>query len=290
MKNISTLVPDMYKLLESGKVHIDAQGLAAAITARLAEDKGAAELRMSNVGTPCDRKLWYSINLPNMAEPLPAPARLKFLIGDITEEVVASIAEQTPGHVVEGRQDTLELHGIQGHRDCVIDGVTVDIKSASSFSFQKFEEGLTPDKDAFGYLDQLNLYREAGRDDPVVTVKGEAAFLAVDKTLGKLTLDRHRANGTDYVKLISQKRGMLAEKVPPKRAYMPEPDGKSGNMKLGTACSYCPFKKECWKNSNGGDGLRTFAYSTGPRFLTHVAREPKPELEVTTDEAAEVNT
>lgn len=280
MKNISTLIPDMYKLLESGKVHIDAKSLADAISKRLSEDKGAAELRMSNVGTPCDRKLYYSIKHPELAEPLPAPARIKFLIGDITEEVVAAIAEQTPGHVVEGRQDTLELHGVKGHRDAVIDGVTVDIKSASSFAFQKFEEGLTPDKDAFGYLDQLNLYREAGANDPVVKVRGEAAFLAVDKTLGKLVLDRHKSNGKDYASLISQKRGMLAEKVPPKRAYHPEPDGKSGNMKLGVACSYCPFKKECWKNSNGGDGLRTFAYSTGPRFLTTVTREPKEGLEI----------
>lgn len=279
MKNISTLIPDMYKLLESGKVHIDAGKLAAAIEARLSEDKGAAELRMSNVGTPCDRKLYYSINSPELAEPLPGPARLKFLIGDITEEVVLSVAEQS-GHEVAGRQDTVSLHGVTGHRDAVIDGVTVDVKSASSFAFAKFEEGLTADKDAFGYLDQLNLYREAGANDPVVLVKGEAAFLAVDKTLGKLVLDRHKSNGKDYLSLIQSKRGMLAEKVPPKRAYMPEPDGKSGNMKLGVACSYCPFKKECWKNSNGGTGLRTFAYSTGPRFLTTVTREPKEGLEV----------
>lgn len=279
MKNISTLVQDMYQVLEGGKVEIDAAKLAEAIRCRLAEDKGPGELRMSNLGTPCDRKLWYTVNDSSKAERLPGPAVLKFLIGDVTEEIVLSVAEQS-GHTVEGRQDTLHLHDLKGHRDAVIDGVTVDVKSASSFAFAKFEEGLTPEKDAFGYLDQLNLYREAGKDDPVVKVKGEAAFLAVDKTLGKLVLDRHKSNGKDYAKLIQEKRGMLAEEAPPKRAYMPEPDGKSGNMKLGVACSYCPFKKECWKAANGGEGLRTFAYSTGPRFLTAVNREPKEGLEV----------
>ena len=55
----------------------------------------------------------------------------------------------------------------------------------------------------------------------------------------------------------------------PNRAFSDVPDGKSGNMKLGTQCSYCEFKKVCWPD------LKTYIYSSGPRYLTKVVREPK---------------
>jgi hypothetical protein len=46
-------------------------------------------------------------------------------------------------------------------------------------------------------------------------------------------------------------------------------------MKLGTGCSYCAFKKHCWP------GLRGFAYSGGPRYLTNVVKTPDvPEFEL----------
>jgi hypothetical protein len=279
MKNISTLVPDILEVLSNNKpVKIDTQKLAEVLGARLSEDKGASVLRMSNLGTPCERKLWYSINKPELAEPLPPEARLQYIIGDISEEVVLSVAEQA-GHTIKGRQDTVELHGVTGHRDAVIDGVVVDVKSTSPYGFEKFKDHKLETDDPFGYIDQLNMYREASKDDPLVKVKGEAAFLAVQKVTGKLALDRYKSNNKDYAKIVQAKRGMLAEQVPPKRAFMPEPDGTSGNMKLSVACSYCPFKKECWNGSNNGRGLRAFGYANGPRYLTHVAREPKEGLE-----------
>lgn len=270
----------MYATLSKDKISIDTDKLAKMIAVRLSEDKGAAVLRMSNIGTPCERKLYYSVNYPGLAEPLPPSARLQFLIGDISEEVLLSVAEQTPGHEVTGRQDTLVLHGVSGHRDAVIDGVTVDVKSTSPYQFEKFKNHTVEKDDPFGYIAQLNMYREAGRDDPLVKVKGEAAFLALNKVNGKLVLDRYKSSGVDYERLVAEKKDMLAREEPPRRAFMPEPDGKSGNMKLGVACSYCPFKEECWKSANGGRGLRKFAYSDGPRFLTTVVREPKEGLEV----------
>jgi len=53
------------------------------------------------------------------------------------------------------------------------------------------------------------------------------------------------------------------------------PEGKSGNMKLGVNCSYCPHKVTCWDDANNGDGLRLFLYSNGPMWLTEVQKEPK---------------
>ena len=57
--------------------------------------------------------------------------------------------------------------------------------------------------------------------------------------------------------------------------YSAELEGKSGNEKLGFECSYCPYKAECWP------GVRGFAYSYGPVFLTKVVRTPSvPEFKV----------
>jgi hypothetical protein len=273
-KTIKTLVQDIYALFtephdfDEGNVEQFAHRLATHIKNRISDEKGAPALRMSNLGTPCDRKLWYSINDPESAEPLPPEARFKFLYGDILEELVLFLAAEA-GHSVEGAQDTLEINGVKGHRDAVIDGTLVDVKSASTFSFKKFKDHLTTEGDSFGYLDQLGAYLYASQDDPVVTNKNTAAFVAVDKTLGHITVDIQPNTGKDYSALVDKKRAIVESKEPPPRAFFDEEDGKSGNRKLGVACSYCPFKSKCWPE------LRTFLYSTGPRFLTVVANEPK---------------
>jgi len=277
-KTINTLVQDIYALFtephefDEGNVEQFAHRLATHIKNRISDEKGKPGLRMSNLGTPCDRKLWYSVNTPDDAEKLPPEVRFKFLYGDILEELVLFLATEA-GHSVAGAQDTLEIDGVIGHRDAVVDGVLVDVKSASTYSFRKFEDHLTKDKDSFGYLDQLGAYLYASQDDPLVTNKNIAAFIAVDKTLGHITVDIQPKTGKDYDSLVHTKRGIIESKTPPNRAYFDEEDGKSGNRKLGVECSYCPFKTKCWPN------LRVFGYSTGPRFLTVVKNEPKvPEI------------
>lgn len=271
-KELTTLVKDIYDLLGSGhkpnpdNVKQFSDTISESITKVLSEDPQPS-LRMSNIGTKCDRKLWYTINIPDKAEPLPPEVRFKFAFGHILEELVLFLAKEA-GHEVDGTQDTLEIAGVKGHRDAIVDGVVVDVKSASTYSFKKFDEHLTADNDAFGYIDQLGAYLYASQDDPKVVHKDRAAFIAVDKTLGHLCVDVQPNTYKDYTKLVEDKKQLVSLKVPPPRAFTDEPDGKSGNRKLGTECSYCNFKKECWP------GLQTFFYSTGPRFLTVVAREP----------------
>ena len=222
---------------------------------------------MSNIGTKCDRKLWYTVNAQDKAEPLPPEVRFKFAFGHILEELVLFLAKEA-GHSVEGTQDTLEINGVKGHRDAVVDGVVVDVKSASSFAFKKFDNHLTAEQDSFGYLDQLGAYLYASKDDPKVVHKERAAFIAVDKQLGHITVDVQPNTYKDYDKLVEQKKAVIALKDPPPKAFSDEPDGKSGNRKLCTECSYCAFKKTCWPE------LQTYIYSTGPRYLTVVDREP----------------
>lgn len=290
MKSIKTLVPDIYKVLSEGttinednlkKFSSDLEDL---LRRRLSKDKehGTA-LRMSNFGMPCKRELWYKVNKPEAAAPLDPWTLHKFLYGDILELLELFLAKEA-GHTVEGEQDELELNGLVGHRDAVIDGVLVDVKSANSRGMVKFREHLLERDDPFGYIDQLSLYLQASGKDPLVQVKGEAAFLAVDKEMGHLVLDTYKAKRIDYDKEISRTRAMLSEQHPPTRPYQPKSDGASGNLILDTKCSYCPYKHLCWSDANGGTGLVQYNYSTGPKWFVKINKEPRVAKEVSSKE------
>mgnify|MGYP003119666918 FL=1 len=195
MKKIDTLVKDIYKTVEGkgGWTSLIGEsfgkGLATTANQRFSEpQKPRGYLSLSSVGTPCDRKLWYKINKPKVGEPLRPNTLLKFFYGDMIEELALSLAKAS-GHKVEGMQDRLDVHGVKGHRDAVIDGMTVDVKSCSSYAFKKFKEGRLREDDPFGYISQLSSYVYAGKDDPLVTNKTQGAFLAVDKQNGHVCLD-----------------------------------------------------------------------------------------------------
>lgn len=275
MKHITTLVQDIYNLFESGAVDKNAfdKMLQAPINH---EERGSEQhlLRMSNIGTTCERELWYKVNAKDQGTPFRAPHLIKFMFGDILESFLLQLAVMA-GHSVEGTQDQVEINGVKGHRDAIIDGYLVDVKSASTYSFRKFEEGLNPDNDPFGYIEQINLYLESSKDDPRLIHKDKAYWLVIDKTLGNICLSEAPIIQRDWHKFVEHKRNVVSTKNPPIRVIPPEPDGKSGNMKLGTKCSYCAFIHKCYE----GEGLRTFLYSDGPRFLTRVVNEPKvPEV------------
>ena len=275
-KTLDTLVPDIYALFtephefDEGNVEEFGKRLAQHIANRVSEEKSGGTLRFSNIGSQCDRKLWYTVNKPEAAEALPPEVRFKFLYGDILEELVLFLAKEA-GHSVDGNQSTLEIAGIKGHRDAVVDGVLVDVKSASPRSFVKFSKHLTQEEDSFGYIDQLGAYLYASADDPTVVHKDRAAFIAVDKQSGHLCVDVHPNIYKDYTKLVEQKKDLVASDKIPDRAFSPVPDGKSGNMKLATACGYCQWKTTCWPQA------KAYKYSDGDRYLTKVVREPRVE-------------
>ena len=277
-KDISTLVTDMEEVIYGlkGWDYLVGQDMGTRI-AQLAKSRfdkpqePRGYLSMSSLGTPCDRKLWYKINQTDNAIPLRANALLKFFYGDMIEELALSIAQQA-GHTVEGQQDKMEAHGIKGSRDCVIDGMTVDVKSASPYSFKKFQGGNLRDQDPFGYISQLSSYVYAAKDDPLVTNKTHGAFLVIDKVNGHICLDMY--DFTEEMKTkeeeITRIKEMVKTKTPPERGFEDVPQSKtSPNMKLGMECSYCEFKKACWP------GLKMFAYSHGPTYLTKIKKPLK---------------
>ena len=77
-------------------------------------------------------------------------------------------------------------------------------------------------------------------------------------------------------RIESLKQTVKSDVAPP-RCYSDIPDGKSGNHKLHIGCVYCSYKHVCWADANGGQGLKKFNYSTGPRYLTRIGRMPDVE-------------
>lgn len=226
---------------------------------------------MSNLGKPL-RQLWYELN-GFKGEEISGQTYLKFSYGDLCEALVIALVEAA-GYKVEGLQKEVEVDGVLGHIDLILNGVLVDVKSCSSYSFNKFKYGKVFDDDPFGYVAQLSGYAHA--------LNLPAAWIAIDKVSGEvcvLYMPKEKIDAYDVRQRISTVRSGMAQKEPPERCYSDEPDGKSGNRKLAVGCSYCPFKFECWKDSNGGTGLRSYSYSTGPRYLTNVAKEPKVNKE-----------
>jgi hypothetical protein len=233
------------------------------------EKRGEEVLRFSSLGKR-DRQIWYAANKPEAAEKMPGKQNFKFLYGDTIEILLLFLAKEA-GHEVTDCQLGVECDGVKGSIDAVIDGVLTDVKSASSFSFEKFKSGNFKFDDPFGYLAQLGGYANA-------TGHNRAGFLVADKVHGDICfaeLDNYDIEGNTPKPRIDHLRSVIASESPPTRCYPDTPEGKSGNRKLALGCSYCPFKEDCWSDANGGKGLRKFVYSRGPVWLTEVKREPK---------------
>lgn len=276
-KSIDTLVQDVYSLLDSGIELTDEQ--AALLGAEMAEAirsqvrprrERKASLYFSSIGKP-DRQLWYEYKGVK-GLPLHPSDKFKFLYGTLIEILMMNLARWS-GHEVTEVQGRATLDVVTGRKDCRIDGVTVDVKSASTYSFEKFKEGTLFEKDPFGYIAQLSGYIQAGQTDG----KAETgAFWAADKQHGHMALLAvPPSKQQDVLKTIEHKKKVVILDEPPERCYSPEPMGKSGNEVLPTGCSYCAYKEVCWADANDGVGLRTFLYSTGPKFFTKVVEEPR---------------
>ena len=281
MKTIDTLVEDIESVIYGqggwNKSVAEAMGKSIADTANKRFSKPQEPrgyLSLSSIGTPCKRKLWYKINKPGFGEPLDAKRLLKFFYGDMIEELILAMVEAS-GHTLAGSQDRLTVHGIRGHRDAVIDGMTIDVKSCSPFAFKKFKEGDLRGNDPFGYISQLSSYVYAAKDDPLVTDKNRGAFLAIDKVNGEICLDVY--DFTEELKTKEQEmlaaKDLVAGDIPTER-ISPVPASKSSpNTKLDKSCQFCEYKKACWPN------LKMYQYSYGIEYLVHVEKPPKvPEV------------
>tara|TARA_R110002153_G_scaffold263408_2_gene424680 strand:+ start:50 stop:913 length:864 start_codon:yes stop_codon:yes gene_type:complete len=280
-KDLDNLVPDIYEKLDalsqgealdiSDDMIADfGERMKAAIVHWSQPHKQSKGLRMSNIGKP-SRQLWYEsrrdLDAPSHMQP---HTHIKFLYGHLLEEVLLLLVKLA-GHEVTDEQKEVVVDGIKGHMDCKINGEVVDVKTASNYAFRKFSEGTLAVDDPFGYMAQLAGYEAAeGTSD--------GGFLAINKESGELALLRPGSLSKPNISTrIVELKEILTLDKPPSRCYTDIPEGKSGNMRIATGCNYCPFKNDCWSDSNNGDGLRVFKYSNGLKYFTKVVSEPRVE-------------
>lgn len=279
MPNIETLVEDIYGVIE-GKGGWDktitdylAKNISQIAESRFKEpQKPRGYLSLSSVGSPCKRKTWYRINKTEEAAPLKPQLLGLFFYGDLLEALILSLAKAA-GHDVQGEQDRLSVNGIKGHRDAVIDGVTIDVKSTSRYGMKKFKSNSLRDDDPYGYISQLSSYVYAGKNDPLVKDKDRGAFLVVQKDSFELHLDMYDFSKelVTKEKEIDEVKNIVAGKLPDERlAPIPQSEG-SKNTKLCFACTSCEYRKICWPE------VRTFKYSYGKEYLVDVVKKPRVE-------------
>lgn len=275
--DLSTLIDDIYSALSPLEIGEDlnlsddvieefGEKIKDAVRSWSSPHKQTSGLRMSNIGRPA-RQLWFESRSEDK-KTFSAPTLIKFLYGHVLEELVVLLVKLS-GHSITDQQKEVSVDGIIGHIDCKIDGEVVDIKTASNFAFKKFREGTLQNDDPFGYMAQLAGYEAAeGTSD--------GGFLAINKESGELTLYRPGPFSKPNItaRISSIKDYLKVDELPP-RCYPDVPEGKSGNRRLGTSCSYCPYKYDCWSDANHGNGLIAYKYASGIKYFTRVAKEPQ---------------
>ena len=294
-KHISTLATDIKQLISdisTGKpanmteenLNVFLNNIKEAIlawnTSQVKAEKYEGKLRMSSIGKPA-RQLWYDKHSPKDRKDEDSGLNLKFLYGHIIEHLVLYLAELA-GHNIKDQQRKVEVSGVSGHIDSIIDGEVCDVKSASPFSFKKFQSGEIVGDDPFGYHAQLAAYEEGCN-----TKAG--GFLVVDKSTGDICFYKPDDMAKPNVKtLIKNLKTTLEQDTPPEKCY-PYKEEKNGNKTLAIGCQFCPHKWECHADANGGKGLRVFRYSNKDTILTEVIKLPKVD-EVTNEYKSRIET
>ena len=282
MSKINTVVKDVNKIfsqigsgkpveLPEEKVDILLSNLKEALSQWSTPREKSVGLRMSNVGRP-NRQLWYDIKSNKDQEELSPAVIFRFLYGHVVEELLLFFVDLA-GHKVEHQQAEVNVLGLKGHVDCLIDDVVIDIKSASDFSFRKFKDGKLSQDDPFGYLAQLAAYEHGFG-------KSGGGFLVANKSSGEICLYiPDELEVPNIESRLETVRTELKEDVPPReRCYPIIAKGKSGNMGLHNSCKWCRHKFQC------NPDLRVFKYSNTLEYLTKV--EVLPGVEEITKEFA----
>jgi len=298
----SSIRQDVYALLNRDTKHEADPELATkysmSIGANLAkatqyrgDPRDPYKLWASDLGKDCMRKHYFNLHEDHEPDPLSGPTTFKFLYGNIIEDAALYLVEEA-GHKVDHLQRRVEESFVMddghfvlvsGRIDAEIDGFLVDVKSSSTYGFKEVmsSNGLTKGTDKFGYLWQLSFYHHFSD----IAYDG-AGFLWVDRDRGEIYWDNATTNlytKEEVEQRVKDVYKAIHSKTVPERdkKFNPVPQsGTSPNMKLCTNCSYCDYKVSCWKDANGGTGLRKFVYSNGPVWLTDVTKVPNVYEEI----------
>jgi hypothetical protein len=228
------------------------------LTRQLSPERKDKEFRlyMSNLGragcTLQAEKFKYK------KEPSPYSNRFRNLYGDLVEAAAIALMREAGVNIIEEQKwVTLQIaeQEIRGGLDLIIDegdGPKIyDVKSASSYMFQKYSEAnlgsLWRDGDLFGYVTQIYLYAKA-TGHPV------GGLIVINKESGEWCVVEPPQNEDD-LRLKALSRAVenvlrIKNETEFRKDFEEEPEvyrkKPTGNMVLPFACQMCDFKGHCW--------------------------------------------
>ena len=232
-------------------------------------------LRMSNIGRPTCQ-LWFEKNDPEDKTPLPPHFLINMIIGDIVEAVFKGLLRAAEVDFKDNDNVTLKLKDgteVKGEYDMVLDGKVDDVKSASPWSYKnKFNSLETLAKsDSFGYVSQLVGYAEAAGLDV-------GGWWVVNKANGEFKyVDANDVDKGAVMESIEDTVEYINEDKPFKRCFEAVPETHfrkpTGNLKLGSECSFCSFKHKCWSNIQTRTAVMSKAQN--PPMVDYVLLSPE---------------
>ena len=242
-------------------------------------NRSAFSVYLSNIGRPL-----CALQMEQLHGRQSSPNVIRNIFGDMIEALVILLLRCSGIDIVsEQAKVTLETEVgvLRGKSDVVLnlngEHSVWDIKSASDYSFRKYQRGGFADlakNDPFGYVAQLFGYAKA-LDLPaggwIIASKssGEVLILEVPKgTYGEYS-DRAIAH-------INSNHKSLVSKQPFRKLYEDEPEffnkKATGNRILSNACSMCEFAKLCWPGMVIKPNVNSKSKSAA---LVYYSEEPK---------------
>ena len=202
-------------------------------------------LRASTAGFPCERSLWYSVNVEADCEPDERRQRI-FDVGTCLEPLIVEWLRRD-GWEVEynaGSQSAplelnipLENGRLSGHPDCFISKGSItdclaDIKTMNDRSFTQWKRAGTL-KSKPQYADQLHVYAlgclKAGRD-----IK-QLAIVGVNKNTSELHIDMFPYDEARASAIVERSDRVLRASEPP----------LEGCPRESWCCGYCAYSGMC---------------------------------------------
>lgn len=209
------------------------------------ESDSKGVIRMSSIGR-CVRQVAYGYHgIEKSGKELDARAKIVFWMGDLTELTVIALAKLAGCNIAATGMNQLQvkfnLNGsvITGHPDGVLfadkSQFLVEVKSMSSYSFEKFEKGFVDD----AYVAQYNAYMEALGLAAVV-------YVALNKDSGVMS---ERVFYKDNA-IVEQIRKNVLDIAHSTKNSLPDPAFVADAKGIFPwQCLYCSWHKVCKPNA-----------------------------------------
>lgn len=205
--------------------------------------KNPPSLRLSSIGKCMRQQSYKLLGYEEDGAEIGSRARMVFFMGDICELAIVQLSKLAGCNITDYglNQKTVEIDGVEGHPDgIIVNGkhTLLEVKSMSSFSFEKFENQIIDDS----YRYQINAYLHA-------LDLTQACIVGLNKDAGVLhewLIMKDEAIVDDIkrrIKLLGSLHEGSDENLPD-RPYTPNEKGY-----LPWQCLYCGYWKTCRPNA-----------------------------------------